>query len=243
MTILEEILIVIDDLQPISRGTIFNLFPDTPKAVIASAIARLINRGDAETTQEGVYVCTKIGNQKILETLEELENIRNEKSLSWHLCIFAIPEKNKVDREKLRLALRNHGFGKLRGGLFLAHRSSITALENLIASLRLGEYVSIISIQALPQTYLQHQAGNAWPWRELESEYNALIADIQDFLEKVKASPLENPRIIAKILVFRLATLLKKDPKIDQFLTSINISIPKDHIRRLYFDLKPYCYG
>lgn len=241
MTILDQLLIGIDDLQPVKRQTIYSTFHFVPKAVLASALARMIKFNEIDLdNQNDSYHCTQLGTNKILENLEELDQIRSERSLNWYLCIFAIPEKNKVDREKLRSVLRNFGFGKLRGGLFIAHRASVHKIEAIIQKNHLEQFVHLIKLDHLPATYLEQHASSAWYWQELEAEYFALIADIEEFL---KQSPTDQTvkRITAKILVYRLALLSKKDPYLDEVIR-LKVSLPRQRLRKLYYNLKPFCY-
>lgn len=241
MTILDEVLIYIDDRQPIDSQAVFSFFGSNQKAVIASAIARLILRKDVQYNSHQKLVCNDQGNQKIIDLLDELTAIRAYQKKSWHLCIFAIPEKSKVSREKLRLQLKLFGFGKLRGGLFIAYRSTIDLIKSFVMQENLQNYVTLIHIDHLPETFTQQFVLAAWPWHEFTAEYRALVTDINEFLQQQSRFDPTRKKIFAKLLVYRLAKFMRKFPQIDIKPLPVELSLPE--IKKYYDSIKPFCYS
>lgn len=241
MTILDEVLIYIDDRQPVDRLEVFSFFGSNQRAVIGSAIARLFLRKDIQNNSNRQLICTDQGNRKIIDMLDELAVIRTHPVKSWYLCIFAIPEKSKVSREKLRLQLKLFGFGKLRGGLFIAYRSTTELIITFIKQENLQNYVTLIHVDHLPETIIQQSSPTAWPWNEFTLQYRALVTDMNEFLQEHHRFDSVRKKILAKLLVYRLAEFIRKFPQIENPFLPIESLLPE--IKKYYNSIKPFCYS
>lgn len=240
MSLVDDLLIIIDDKPGITRDEIFAIAeePAKQKPAVLSALARLQARRFVTERALG-YHLTQVGHERIDLALNALSEFKQNPK-QWFLILIEINEKEKLLREKLRYELRKIGVGSIKKGVFVSFRASSKPVEEVLERLHLANQALLLKLETIPVPIAAKIAQKTWDWQELNSSYAEFIGLGQDLLRKLRSLPQEIQRTEAKKAVFQFAKLLTRDPQISDQLA------PAHYLRKqaiaLYQQLQPHCY-
>lgn len=239
LTIIDRILVLLDDEQPHSLEEMTTLLGRT-KQTVSSTLGRLLAKGwvgRKTGRSRGQYVITESGRSHVTSYLDGIKlRTATEWDHSWEQVIFNIPERERKRRDDLRLLLIDLGYGRLHGSLWLSPWSHRQAVERYITSTRSETNVTIINTGPLDQVTNQ-RIGRLfeWDWAGLEAAYQEMVVSARAFLSGSRKSSYE-----ARCAVYQYAKVLAVDPKLPESLPSRigNARIAYE----LYQQVRPYCY-
>ncbi len=242
MTIIDQLLILLDDLGEVRPEDLSHYFPNQNRQVIFSALGRLVNRGWIAKKTKRLDISYTITTPGVNELNRTLDSIKQEDEIEWdrqwHLVIFDIPETKRKLRDMLRNFLREEGFGLLKSSVWL------TPWDKKEIVKRFGKRHSLIDslvfIDTAPTTDSYQSivmAQQSWDWLSIEKAYRHFLTLADKQLSQLNQHPY--PRFLAKQLVFQYAEVMKKDPQLPTDIAP-NASLWR-RARELYTRIRPYC--
>lgn len=208
MSIIDKILIILDDnieksLEEI-RKNIFNY----SKQTINSSIGRLISKGYIVQKNSKYQITTK-GQNLITDNLKLIKNFTKRKiNKKIYFLMFNIPEKNRINRDVLRIYLKNNGFGRLHNTLWIALNRNINKLNKFIKSLDINSNNIIIFETNLDEKNYNIVIKNTnWDLNQLNKKYLKFINTTKKFISSKNKNITE-----ARFLVYNFSKIIKSDP-------------------------------
>lgn len=243
MTIIDELLILLDDLGEAPASNLPVYFPERNLQVISSSLGRLVNRGwvaKKNRRSQVVYAISTYGVNELNRTLDAIkESNQQDWDRRWRLVIFDIPESKRRLRDQLRNFLRQTGFGQLKSSVWLTPWDKSEQLKPLLKRLNLQSIVTEFTTEPMADTYQSIQlAQQSWNWLELEKRYKSFLTLVDRELLKLKDNE-KNRRFLAKKLVFQFAEVVRDDPCLPASVAP-NATL----LRRAYdayHKIRPYC--
>ncbi len=244
MTIIDELLILLDDLGESSTEIIPTYFENPDLQVIYSALGRLVNKGlviKKERRSELTYSISLHGIEKLNQTLDAIKKTSPETwNRQWHLVIFDIPESKRKLRDNLRNFLKTANYGMLKSSVWVSARQNKQELQRYSRRQGIDNYIFQLVTTADDSTYqLSLFVRQCWDWVTIERRYEMFISQGERTLSSVKRRSRPQNQFLAKKAVFLYAEAVSIDPKLP-----INIA-PHSRLTRkakeLYINLRPYC--
>jgi len=240
MSIIDQVLISIDD-SPLSKDDLETIFSSQKTSVLFSSVGRLLGRdcisvsGKGDTTR---YYITKKGSLLIKESLNSLRDVADNVSHIWMLVAVSIPEKYKVEREKVRFILKDNGFGLIRSGLYVGNISNKEKLIQKINENCRYTDVTYFTLDEIPKSILENP-DKIWSTKSVQNSYSQWMHDVKKFIDSVP-SDLNMRRILSKIHVYSLSSIVRRDSKIMQ--SKYAHKIGRTESLKLYEKIRDYCY-
>lgn len=242
MTIIDELLILLDDLGETSLETIPSYFDNYTNQIIFSSLGRLVHRGwviKKTKKQENSYSISIHGIDELNRTLDVIK--ADETPVwdhHWRLVIFDIPESKRKLRDLFRETLREHGFGMLKSSIWLSPWNKKEEIKRIAK--RHGLSDQIIQLETANGDSYQSVVliQQSWDWKAIEKAYLDFIDSAEKELSKLKSAG-QKQRFKAKKLVFQYAEVVKKDPVLPIEIAPNTIIFRK--AREIYIKIRPYC--
>ncbi len=242
MTILDELLILLDDLGEAPAEAIRHYFSHSSRQIIFSSLGRLVNRGWVVKKLKRIdhYSITNHGVNELNRTLDSIkkEGIPSWDN-RWRIVIFDIPESKRKMRDQLRAALRREGYGLLNSSVWLTPWDRKESIKLIAKKLNLADNVIQLETCEMTETYQNILlTQKSWDWSRLESVYRQFLSTAEkDLSTFVLGEPIT--RFRAKKLVYRYAEVVKQDP-----LLPHDIAPNASFVRRaydIYTKIRPFC--
>ncbi len=244
MTIIDELLILLDDLEEAPSEEIPSYFEEPDLQVIYSALGRLVNKGlviKKERRGSVSYSISIHGVETLNQTLEAIKQPQEEDwDQRWHLVIFDIPESKRKLRDSFRTLLKDIGFGMLKSSVWVSPRNHAEIIKRFIKRYKVEEYVFQLETVANDSTYqLNLFVRQCWDWKQLERQYEQFIVLGERMLNMLRLEQRANSRFLAKRAVFSYAETVKTDPRLPDTIAPHTRLARRAH--ELYTKLRPYC--
>jgi phenylacetic acid degradation operon negative regulatory protein len=242
MTIIDELLILLDDLEEASADVIPAYF-DTPNLqVIFSSLGRLVNRGWATKKTKRDQVSYSITTQGINELNQTLDTIKREDELQWdqqwRLVVFEIPETRRKLRDSFRVYLKSLGYGMLTSSVWVSPWDKELEIKRFCKRHSLLDNIFYITTVPHSDTYQSTVfAHRCWNWQKIEQGYKTFLNDGPAELRRLDHS--DKGRFMAKKLVFQYAETVKEDPQLPGKISPNAMLSKRAH--ELYARIRPYC--
>ena|SRR3990167_9405353 len=242
MTIIDELMVLLDDGAERTLDECAALLPERTKQTLSSTLGRLSGKGWVETKRDRLratnsYRITERGSHIVTKTLKHLKLADNEGwDGRWLIVLFNIPERQRKYRDILRNRLACIGFGRVQNSLWATARDVRFELEDLLEEDRIRRSVTMLRPTLDAEDTKQLVNAFEWDWEQLNVEYNAFIERADEFLRTRDHNPLT-----AKFLVYRFAKLLEQDPKFPSEFEPREYLRAKAHGR--YDKVRPFCYS
>jgi len=240
MTIIDDLLVLLDDEHLHSLEEITSTLADRSKQTISSTLGRLMAKGWVERVTNrgrGQYQITVSGRNHVTSFLDQIKRLSSDGwDRSWEQVVFNIPERDRKRRDDLRSLLVGLGYGRLHGWFWLSPWSNRADLERYIAATKSEKDITILRTGPLDQVTNQ-RIGSLfeWDWKALITAYDQFISAAELFLKSGPKGAYE-----ARCLVYQYAKVLMTDPKLPRELpTHVGNSTKAFD---LYLRIRPYCY-
>lgn len=239
MSIIDHILITIDDKSK-SKQELEEIFYNIKPSVLYSSVGRLISKelikeyGRGRTKR---YVITSNGSNLIKNSLNSLREMVDGVNHVWLLISVSISEKYKVEREKIRLVLKDNGFGIVRNGLFIG-RAQYENIHSVLKKFCKNANIYYFVIHDIPKEIIENPSA-IWNINISKDFYHKWNKEVIIMLEKMPRNE-ETRRINSKMFVYELSCLVRKEAKIpDKNFADL---IGRSESFKLYRKIRNYCY-
>jgi phenylacetic acid degradation operon negative regulatory protein len=242
MTIIDELLILLDDLGETQLESVPAYFDKTTNQVLFSSTGRLVSRGWVQKKANRHQTLYSITSHGVAELNRTLDSIKKEEvpvwNHRWHLVIFDIPETKRKLRDVFRESLRELGFGMLKSSIWISSRDMREDIKRLAKRHNLGEQIIQLESSETDPYQSSVLVRNSWDWKHIEKLY-------LDFIKKAeKELPQLDPakpatRFKAKKLVFSYAEVVKCDPVLPTDISPNTTVARRAH--DLYVKIRPFC--
>ena len=240
MTIIDELLVLLDDEQSRSLEMIGQALSGRSKQTLSSTLGRLISKGWVKRgagRNRRLYQTTPAGQQYVTDHLGAIKQVTDRTwDESWEQIIYNIPERDRKRRDDLRNLLVSLGYGRIHNSLWLSPWSHAEAINEYIQDTKSQNDITRFSTGKLTAAVHARIAQLfEWDWQNLDAEYEQFIQEAKLFLLSRTKSSFE-----ARKIVFHYAKILSTDPKMPALLTS--------HLRyaaeayKQYELVRPFCY-
>ncbi len=242
MTVIDELLVLLDDNQQRVLEECALALPHRTKQTLSSTLGRLTGKGWIVTNKDRLrgaysYAISPEGSSVVTKTLQHLKISDDEQwDGRWFFVLFNIPERQRKDRDILRNRLIHTGFGRVQNSLWVTARDVEFELADLLREQRMERSVTILRPTLSAEDAKHLVAVFEWGWELLNGQYNHLMELMRTYLRRK-----EHPVLEAKLLVYHYATLLQQDPKFPSDLEPTSYLRSKVHTQ--YEKVRPYCYS
>ncbi len=240
MTIIDDLLVLLDDEAPRDLETISTVVGDRSKQTLSSTLGRLIAKGWIERVSgrgKNRYRISKAGRNHVTSLLGQIKYHTDRTwDGQWQQVVFNIPERDRKRRDELRKLLVDCGYGRLHNSLWLSPWSNRDTIEAYIRDTKSEHDITILDTGAVTkETSVRIATLFEWDWESLENDYAGFVAEAAEFMRQ-KAKDGYNARRI----VFHYAKILATDPKFPAQLP-VRTKSAKEAFD-LYEKIRPYCY-
>lgn len=242
MTVIDELIVLLDDGAERTLDECAVLLPERTKQTLSSTLGRLSGKGWVETKRDRLrstnsYRITERGSTMVTKTLQHLKLASDaEWDGRWLFVLFNIPERQRKYRDILRNRLTAVGFGRVQNSLWATARDVRFELEDVLEEERIRRCVTMLRPTLTDEDAKLLANAFEWDWEQLNTTYNEFIERADTFLKTDRRDT-----ILAKFLVYRYAKLLQQDPKFPSALEPRAYLRSKAHAR--YEKVRPYCYA
>jgi phenylacetic acid degradation operon negative regulatory protein len=244
MTIIDELLILLDDLEQARAVEIPEYFKKPNLQIIFSSLGRLVNKGlVAKKTRraETYYSITSYGINVLNKTLDNIKRQDNKDTWDgrWHIVIFDIPETKRKLRDSLRNLLKDLCYGMLTSSVWLSPWRQEESIKRFIKRNNMVEQIFYLETGELGSSYQsQLIARRCWDWLKIEQNYRDFLTIAERELSQFATS--QSPeRFSAKKLVFQYAEVVTHDPQLPAEIAP-NLTLSR-RAYDLYGRIRPYC--
>lgn len=243
MTIIDELLILLDDLEQAPADAIPHYFDEPNLQVIFSSLGRLVNRGWVSKQvkrSETVYAITIHGVNELNQTLDAIKKEEQQPwDKRWHQVVFDIPETKRKSRDSFRVYVKSLGYGMLTSSVWMSPWNQDESIKRYCKRNSLFDNVFLMATSPIEDTYQSTVfAHRCWNWAKIEKSYKDFLSEGGVELRTL-ANAGEKSRFLAKKLVFRYAEIVKEDPQLPTDIAP-NAMLAK-RANDLYAKIRPYC--
>lgn len=241
MSIINELLILLDDSPGITKNKLAILFSDISKQKVYSSLGRLIKKGliKEEKIDGKKILSNSESGKKLLDS--ELDFLKRQTEgfwqENWKLVFFNIEEKERGKRDIWRRYLKSNGFGFLREGVWIMPLDCEESLKKISKELKINEKIFILSTDLGQHSELKKMIEKSWDWNLIKESYQQYIKEADSEFNKLKK---ETNRLTAKKLVYRYSQILKSEPVLP--IEFSPIAALSSQAYELYQKIRPYCY-
>lgn len=243
MTIIDELLILLDDVGEMPSEAIPAYFDKPNLQILYSSLGRLVNRGwvsKKSKRQETVYSLTIHGVDELNRTLDAIKQEElNAWDHHWRLVIFDIPETKRKLRDAFRNFLRHEGFGLLKSSVWLSPWDKNEVIKRFIKRHNLANHVIQMETTEIGDTYATVVlVQQSWDWTTIDKAYRQFLSLAEKELPRIK-DELKRQRFLAKKLVFLYAEVVRQDPRLPLDIAP-NATVAR-RAHELYTRIRPFC--
>lgn len=240
ITIIDELLVLLDDEIPRSLETIGRELSKRSKQTLSSTLGRLIAKGwitRGSGRNYRLYKITRDGQSYVTDHLQAVKQVtEREWDGSWEQVVFNIPERDRKRRDDLRNLLVSLGYGRIHNSLWLSPWNHAKEIAEYVHETESEPDVTCFSMKATSaDTNKRIAALFEWDWETLDKEYGDFIDEAKAFLRGRNKTAFD-----AKVIVFHFAKILANDPKLPANL-SYRLTNAKQALAE-YELVRPYCY-
>lgn len=240
MTVIDELLVLLDDKKVRTLEECSSSIPGRTKQTLSSTLGRLTAKGWVNTERDrlkklNIYSITEEGQDRVTNTLKHLRLVEEEWNGHWLFVLFNIPEKDRKYRDILRNRLMGIGFGRAQNSVWVAARDIRFEFEDLLETEKISSCTTILYPKLTSDESASLAKSFEWSWDKLDQEYQ----DFQDLATNFLSGKIKD-ELRAKTLVYLYAKLLAQDPKFSPEFEPKNYSRTKAHEK--YLKIRPYCY-
>lgn len=242
MTIIDELLILLDDLGETSLDQLPIYFNKTSKQVLFSTMGRLVGRGWVVRKTNRYQTVYSINSHGVAQLNHTLDSIKQEKDLNWdnkwRLVIFNIPERKRRLRDALRNSLKELGFGMLKSSIWISPYDLTTQVKKIVKKINLSDQVILLDTADTDQYHSGVLVRQSWDWRFIENNYRQFINEAEKSFNQLILNN-QKSRFMAKKLVFAYAHCVNSDPCLPLAISPISSTTKKAF--EVYKKLRPFC--
>ncbi|GIH62704.1 PaaX family transcriptional regulator [Microbispora siamensis] len=163
-------------------GSVIDVFArlGVSEEAVRSTLARMVKRNLLARHRQGRKVYFGL-TPRAVEVLEdgrrrvwETGAVNRDWDGTWTLVGFSIPDSRRSTRHDLRSRLIWHGFGLLQSGLWIA--PGVKDVSDVLASLDLGDHVTVLTARAFKPTEAADLVGKAFDIEQIAARYRAFLA-------------------------------------------------------------------
>lgn len=250
MSILDELLVAIDDQTELKLDQIRALFPQYTYQTLSAALGRLRGWNWVEQVngRDTTYRVTVNGSVYIDSTLKAVRNYESSWDQSWFCAAVRLPESGRKLRDRLRHYFVDHGYGRFIDSLWISPWNRQDELVPLIREFNAGANVFLFQTQPLGQATNQIIINEAWEWPEITDRFTAFLNDFRLRAQGLISAAAEantpevrqHIRRLAKNMVFEYAQALKSGPNLPTEFSPIRELEKQAWLE--YEKIRPYCY-
>lgn len=240
MSIIDDILVAVDD-DDLSKLELEEIFSDIKISTLFSGLGRLLSSKLILYIGRGVnktYRISSYGTEIVEEHLLNLNNFVENKSYKWMLVSLTTSEIYKSEREKIRISLKNKGFGIVRNGLFIGKVYNVALFNAYLDQLVINSNVVNFSLEKIPDS-IEGNIDKYWDLKKLSKDYSNWLVRANKYFKHLHKNTRYN-RIRAKLLVYQLSNIVIRDPKISN--PTVEKVLNRNIIMKTYNSLREYCY-
>lgn len=236
MSIIDNLLVLLDDKKSRSIDEIKSDFNSYSKQVIASSLGRISTKKWITQSLSKKYEITNLGIEKNtiqlnnLLKLEERDNVTNCKFL-----ILNIPEKERINRDIMRIYLQNNGFGRLHNTTWVNLHCDEKNLLKTLKELGIENKTLHFNINVDNNNIDKIINYSSWNYKIINNEYDKFIENVKNYIKNK-----ETNKVTARCLVYEYSKIVQKDPIVP------NKFLPKNYLGKLannfYIKIRDYCY-
>lgn len=235
MSIIDNLLVVLDDNIERDINEIKLILPNYSKQVLAASLGRIVSKKFVNKTTKNTYQISPHGQDIITENLKNIE--KKEQNILYTNCYFVllnIPEKERINRDVMRTYMNLNGFGRLHNTVWIGLNINNNKLRKLIKNLDIQKNVIIFKAE-LDQLSLNDLIKRTqWNLDKIIKEYKNLNSEIEKYLLLKKKS-----KYIARCLVYEYAKICQQDPMLPNDLLPKQYLALKSH--DLYKQIREHC--
>lgn len=235
MSIIDNLLVLLDDGNRISIEEIQILLPKFSKQIISASLGRIISKKLACKDKQNYYKITERGENLNTEILSNIQRTKNRTDYTeCYFVLFNIPEKERINRDIMRSYLNSNGFGRLHNTVWIGLNTDINSLRNLIKSLKIENKVLFFKANLNKKDINNIIKETDWNIKSIITQYKKFKINVDEFLLNKNKQAMR-----ARFLVYEYAKICKQDP----ILPTTNL--PNEYIAldldKAYEALRKYC--
>jgi DNA-binding transcriptional regulator PaaX len=198
MSIIDNLLVLLDDKKPRTIEEIKINFIDYSKQVIASSLGRIsTKKWITKNSIEKKYQITNLGVEKNTAQLNNLEKIENRNIIkNCKFIILNIPEKERINRDIMRIYLQNNGYGLLHNTTWINLHCNENELIKMINDLKIENKTLYFDININDNDLNKIITNTKWNYKIINYEYNKFINDTKNLLKLKKQN-----KIISRCII------------------------------------------
>lgn len=226
-----ELLVEIEDTGSINRVA---LLKGRQSRMVYGALGQMENRGWLKSTLkkgERFITLTSVGQRFIEQTLAQAKQ-DSPWDGAWRVVLFDIPENRRSLRSRLRLLLKEMGFGQFQASVWASPRASWNTIEQF--AIRHNLEKRIYFLQVTDWHGIEERIHAMWDFSQIKKSYLKFISEGLAILNKPSSS---TTRLFAKKLIFFYAITHSLDPLLPSKLLPQHW--PYENARALYKKLRP----
>jgi len=236
MSIIDNLLVLLDDKKPRSIDEIKTDFKSYSKQIIASSLGRISTKKWITKINSKKYEITNFGIEKNTIQLNNLLKIENRNNIkNCKFLILNIPEKERINRDIMRIYLQNNGFGRLHNTTWISFHCNEKHLLKTLNELKIENKTLYFDIELNNNNLEKIINYSNWNFKIINNEYNNFINNVKKYIKNNK-----NDKIAARCLVYEYSKIVQKDPIIPKKF------LPEDYLginaNNYYLKIRDYCY-
>lgn len=240
MSLIDEILVLVDDYKDIKLKDAYKIISERNKQIISSTIGRLIAKGWVYKSSNGIAAklnLTKSGHKRLYNVLDNIQDLnKNSDDNNWLIVVFTIPEKNRKSRDDLRKYLVENGFGRLQSSVWFSYWNKESQVVDFANRYNIQKNISIFNSKKLSKNHnIALVSKLHWNWKRINLLYKKFISDSKTFIRNKNKNSFR-----AKALVISYAKILQEDPKLPKVLRPAHSLTGDAYL--IYKKIRPYCY-
>jgi DNA-binding transcriptional regulator PaaX len=149
--------------------------------------------------------------------------------------IINIPEKERINRDIMRIYLQNNGFGRLHNTTWINLHCDEKNLLKTLNDLGIENKTLHFSINIDDNNLNKIISYSNWNYKTINCEYNKFIDNVKSFIKNK-----ETNKITARCLVYEYSKIVQKDPIVP------NKFLPESYLGKTannyYIKIRDYCY-
>lgn len=208
-----KILIMIEDRGEVASA---DILPLGPMRQVIGSLGRLEGLGYIERVKRSgqeLYQLTSIGDAILDTTLSYLPKHTDNWDERWHLILFDIPEAHRSMRQLFRLKLMDLGARILHASIWITpYRAIVDRFHAVIGDMKIPKGVTLHTFEVTSSDITPAEVEKLWQLSSLSRDYKSFFLQLEK--EMKTFTPSEATTFRAKCLIYQLAQLCKRDPRL-----------------------------
>ncbi len=208
-----KILIMIEDRGEVASA---DILPLGPMRQVIGSLGRLEGLGYIERIKregQDLFQLTDIGDAILDTTLSYLPKNTHTWDEHWHLILFDIPEAHRSMRQLFRLKLMDLGARILHASIWITpYRAIVDRFNVVLSDMKIPKNVTLHTFEVTSSDITPEEVEKLWQLHSLSRDYKAFFTQLEKEIKTFRPSAETTFR--AKCLIYRLAQLCKRDPRL-----------------------------